>query len=213
MSSANLRENVPTANLAARARDLLRTNGLMRACELRAEGVTPATLSRMVEAGKLVRLGRGVYQLADAEVDTWHELAQAAKRIPKGVICLTSAIAFHGLTDHLPPRVWIAIGSRDWSTTAASPPLRIVRMARSLLDADVERHQIDGVEVKVFSAARSVIDAFRHERSVGRNLALEGLRQALRQRAATPAEISSLAARYGAWSKVRPYLEALTADA
>jgi predicted transcriptional regulator of viral defense system len=213
MSTVNLRGNVPAATLAERTRRLLRTRGLMRARELRAEGVTPTTLSRMLEAGEVVRLGRGLYQLADADVDTQHELAQAAKRIPKGVICLTSAIAFHGLTDQLPRRVWIAIGPRDWAPTADRPPLRIVRMAKSLLDADVERHDIEGVEVKIFSAARSVVDAFRHERSVGRNLAIESLREALRQRAATPAEISNLAARHGAWSKVRPYLEALTADA
>ena len=167
----------------------------------------------MVEAGDVVRLGRGLYQLADASVDSRHELALAAKRVPRGVICLASALAFHGLTDHLPSRVWVAIGSRDWRPTVDYPPLRVVRLSPDLLSQDVERHPIDGAEVKVFGAARSVIDAFRWERTVGRNLAIESLREALRQRQATPAQLAETAARLGAWAKLRPYLEALTADA
>lgn len=185
----------------------------MRAAELRAKGVTPATLSRMVAAGEVVRLGRGLYQLADASVDTQHDLAQAAKRVPKGVVCLVSALAFHGLTDQLPRRVWLAIGQKDWRPNADYPPLRIVRLARGPLTQDVETHVIEGVTVKVFSAPRSVIDAFRQERAVGRNLGVESLREILRQRKATPAILADIALRLGVWTKVRPYLEALTADA
>lgn len=208
--------NVPSGSdqtVAAKVRRLLGERGLMRSTELRAQGVTPSTISRMVEAGDVVRLGRGLYQLSDASVDSRHELALAAKRVPKGVICLVSALAFHGLTDQLPRRVWMAIGSRDWRPTVDYPPLRIVRLSPDLLGQDVERHSIDGAEVKVFGAARSVIDAFRWERTVGRNLAIESLREALRQRKTTPAQLAETAARLGAWAKMRPYLEALTADA
>lgn len=185
----------------------------MRSTELKAEGVTAATLARMVEAGEVVRVGRGVYQLADVAVDGGHDLALAAKRVPKGVICLASALAFHGLTDQLPRRVWMAIGLKDWRPTPDRPPLRIVRLSHTHLVQDVESHLIDGVQVKVFGAARSVIDAFRQERTVGRNLAIESLREILRQRKATPAALADMAARLGVWPKVRPYLEALTADA
>ena len=217
MPARTLRGNEPTATpaqtLADKAVSLLRDRGLMRSAELRAQGVTPATLSRMVAAGEVVRLGRGLYQLADASVDTQHDLAQAAKRVPKGVICLTSALAFHGLTDQLPRRVWIAIGLKDWGPTLDRPPLRLIRLSQNLLAQDVERHLIDGVEVKVFSPVRSVIDAFRQERTVGRNLAIESLREILRQRKATPAAVADAAMRLGAWTKLRPYLEALTSDA
>ena len=199
--------------LAEKAAALLRQRGLMRATELRAEGVTPATLARMTEDGRLLRVGRGLYQLADAKVDNQHDLAQAAKRVPKGVICLTSALAFHELTDQLPRRVWVAIGLRDWAPTVDRPRLRIVRLSERLLSQDVETRLIDGVEVKLFTAGRSVIDAFRQDKLVGRNLAIESLREALRQRKATPAALADIAMRVGAWTKIRPYLEALTADA
>jgi predicted transcriptional regulator of viral defense system len=216
MKSRSIQGNVPATpdrTVAAKARRLLGERGLMRSAELRAQGVTPSTISRMVEAGDLVRLGRGLYQLAEASVDSRHELALAAKRVPKGVVCLVSALAFHGLTDQLPRRVWVAIGPRDWRPTVDHPPLRIVRLSQDLLSQDVERHSIDGAEVKVFGPARSVIDAFRWDRTVGRNLAIESLREVLRQRKATPAQLSEMAARLGAWTRMRPYLEALTANA
>lgn len=214
MESRGLRGNVPPAeSLASKATALLRRNGLMRSAELRAAGITPTTIQRMVEAGQITRLSRGLYQLAEAPFDSQHDLAEAAKRVPKGVICLTSALAYHGLTDQLPRRVWMAIGLKDWSPAIDRPPLRIVRMSQSLLSEDIDRALIEGVEVKIFNVIRSVVDAFRHERLVGRNLAIEALREALRQRRATPAALADMAARRGAWTKVRPYLEAMTADA
>jgi predicted transcriptional regulator of viral defense system len=115
MKAHDLQGNVPTGSadetLAARATALFQRRGLLRATELRAAGVMPTTIRRMVAAGDIVRLGRGLYQLAGAPADSQHDLALAAKRVPKGVICLTSALAFHGLTDQLPRRVWIAIGT------------------------------------------------------------------------------------------------------
>ena len=97
------------------ARTLLKKQGIMRLLELREAGVTAATMSRMVRAGEVIRLSRGVYQLPDADLDANHSLAEAAKRVPKGVVCLVSALAFHGLTDQLSPKVWMAIGPKDWA--------------------------------------------------------------------------------------------------
>jgi predicted transcriptional regulator of viral defense system len=200
-------------SLANKATALLRQHGMMRSAELRAAGVTPATIQRLAASGEILRLSRGLYQLADAPVDSQHDLAEAAKRVPKGVVCLTSALAYHGLTDQHPRRVWMAIGLSDWTPAVERPALHIVRMSRNLLSEDVERHAIEGVEVKIFGIARSIVDAFRLERSVGRNLAIEALREALRGRRATPGEIAVMAERRGAWLKMRPYLEAMTADA
>ena len=217
MIKESLRAIVPADSvgegLALRASDLLQRNGLMRARELRAAGVPPSTLSRLVESGEVLRVSRGLYQLAEASFDARHELAEAAKRVPKGVVCLTSALAFHGLTDQIPRRVWIAIGAKDWKPALDRPLLHIIRMTPILLSEDVEHHMIDGAEVKVFNTARSIADAFRHERHVGRNLAIETLREALRRRLVTPGAIADMAERRGVWTKVRPYLEAMTADA
>jgi predicted transcriptional regulator of viral defense system len=195
------------------ARQLLADRGMARLADLRAAGVTAATMTRMTNDGEVVRLARGLYQLAGAELDAQHSLAEAAARRPKGVICLTSALAFHGLTDQLPRKVWIAIGVSDWAPEPSSPPLRIVRMTGELLGDGVETHAIEGVKVKVFSIAKTIADCFRHRRSVGLSVALEGLQEALRQRKVTPSAMSRQAAKSGVATVMRPYLEALTANA
>ncbi|PJE01526.1 MAG: transcriptional regulator [Mycobacterium sp.] len=200
------------ASQREQARALLNATGMARLSELRDGGVSAATLSRMERAGEVVRLARGLYQLPDAELDVHHSLAEAAKVVPKGVICLTSALAFHGLTDQLPFRVWLAIGTKDWSPKADRPPLRIVRFTPALLDDGVETHMIESVPVPIFGIAKTIADCFRHRRSVGQAVALEGLQEALRQRKATPAEIAKFAERGGIGTVVRPYLEALSAN-
>jgi predicted transcriptional regulator of viral defense system len=194
------------------ARALLETCGIARLAELRTAGVTAATVSRMERDGEVVRLARGLYQLPDALLDAHHSLAEAAKRLPKGVVCLVSALAFHGLTDQLPKKVWMAIGKSDWAPKADDLPIRVVRFADRLLAENVEIHGIEGVSVKVFGVAKTVADCFRHRSKIGLTIAIEGLQEALRQRKTTPAEIARQAARGGVSTVIRPYLEALTAN-
>ena len=195
------------------ARALLRERGIMRLVELRKAGVTAATMSRMERAGEVLRRSRGVYQLPDADLDPNHRLAEAAKRVPKGVVCLVSALAFHELTDQLPSKVWMAIGSKDWAPQGNNTGIRIVRFTDSLLRNGVTTCTIEGVPVKVFGVAKTVADCFRHRGKVGLAVAIEGLQEALRQRKATPADIAREADKGGVSTVIRPYLEALTANA
>jgi len=195
------------------AQALLRERGIMRLVELREAGVTAATMSRMERVGEVIRLARGVYQLPDADLDPNHSLAEAAKRVPKGVVCLLSALAFHGLTDQLPPKVWMAIGTKDWAPQRNGAGIRIVRFTDSLLREGFQTHAIGGVPVKVFGVAKTVADCFRHRGKVGLSVAIEGLQEALRQRKATPADIARQADKGGVSTVIRPYLEALTANA
>ena len=141
-----------------------------------------------------------------------HSLAEAAKRLPRGVVCLVSALAFHGLTDQLPKKIWMAIGKSDWAPKADGVPIRVVRFTDSLLSESVEIHEIEKVSVKVFGVAKTVADCFRHRSKIGLTIAIEGLQEALRQRKATPAEIARQAHHGGVSTVIRPYLEALTAN-
>jgi predicted transcriptional regulator of viral defense system len=159
----------------------------------------------------VLRLARGLYQLPDAPLDTHHSLAEVAKRIPKGVVCLVSALAFHGLTDQLPRPVWLAIGHKDWPPKPDGTPFRLVRFTDRLLNEGVEIHSIEGVSVKVFGIAKTVADCFRYRNKIGLPVAIEGLQEALRQRKTTPAEIARQAERGAVATIIRPYLEALTA--
>ncbi len=139
----------------------------------------------------------GLYQISDAPVETNHGLAEAAKRLPKGIVCLVSALAFHDLTDQLPKKVWLAIGKKDWASRSDGLPIRVVRFTESLLAESVEPHMVvESVPVKVFGVAKTVTDGFRHRSKVGLLVAIEGLQEALRQRKATPGEIAHQA-EYG----------------
>ena len=193
---------------------------MVRLSEFREAGITAASVSRMKEKGLILQLSRGLYQLPDAPFDTHHALAEAAKLVPRGVICLTSALAFHGLTDTIPSRVSMAIGAKDRRPRTETPPLQFVRFGEKVLTSGVTEQMIEGVRVRIYDPAKTVVDLFRYRRSVGKryqkspdlNLALEGLRQALRQRKATPAEIARYANEAGLWKVIQPYLEALTTN-
>jgi predicted transcriptional regulator of viral defense system len=160
----------------------LRARGIARLHEIRRAGITAATVSRLEREGIVTRLGRGLYQLTDAPLEGNHSLAEAAKRVPRGVICLVSALAFHGLTDQMPRRVWVAIGPKDWKPRIDSPPLRIVRFSDRFLRMGVETHEIEGIPVPIFGVAKTIADMFRHRRSVDTAVAVQALREALRQR-------------------------------
>jgi predicted transcriptional regulator of viral defense system len=192
---------------------LLKRRGMTRLAEFNAAGITATTVGRMERAGEVVRLARGLYQLPDAALDAQQSLAEAARLVPKGVICLASALAFHGLTDQMPPKVWIAIGRKDWRPRLTYPPIRIARFSDELLQRSVERKKIAGTSVPVFGVAKTVADLFRYRRTVGDALAIEGLREALRRRKATPAEIAREAEAAGVWATMEPYVMALTSDA
>jgi predicted transcriptional regulator of viral defense system len=143
---------------------------------------------------------------------TYHRaytLAEASKLVPKAVVCLTSALAFHGLTDQIPARIWLAIGPKDWRPRLSYPPMRFAHFPPKQLRSGVERHLIEGVSVPVFSVCKTVADVFRYRRTVGVDVAVEGLREALRQRKATPGEIARCAAEGGVWKVMEPYMSAL----
>jgi predicted transcriptional regulator of viral defense system len=205
-----------------KAAALLRKRGMMRLSEFHDYGITSAAISRMEERGLLNQLGRGLYQLPDAPLDANHSLAVAAKLVPNGVICHGSALAFHELTDRIPAFVWMAIGPRDWRPKITQPRIQIERFGPKVFDKGIEHHIIERISVPIYSPAKTIVDLFKsatHEKalynsSTGFAHATQGMKEALRLRKATPAEIAKFAVNAGIWEKiVQPRLEALTVDA
>jgi predicted transcriptional regulator of viral defense system len=193
-------------------RNLLDARSMMRAQELREAGISPQTIARAVETGEIERISRGVYQKRGSEIEENQILAEAAIRVPKGVIALVSALAFHGLTDQMPRRIWMAIGTSDWAPVQSYPPMRMVRFAERYLRHGVENHMIAGLEVPIYSIPKTLADLFRNSKLVDRSVAVEGLRAAIEQRKATPSAIAQGAKAGGAWKVMQPYLEALTSN-
>jgi predicted transcriptional regulator of viral defense system len=193
-------------------RSLLNARSMIHAHELREAGISAQTIARAVESGEVERISRGVYQKRDAEVEENQILAEAAMRVPKGVVAMVSALAFHGLTDQMPRRVWMAIGTSDWAPVQSYPPLRMVRFQETYLRQGIEHHAIAGIDVPVYSIPKTLADLFRNPKLVDRSVAIEGLRAALQQRKATPSEIAQAAKAGGAWKVMQPYIEALTSN-
>ena len=162
--------------------------------------------------GVVVRIGRGLYQLPDSEPDLHAGLIEIATLAPKAVICLTSALSFHQLTDQLPRRVWIAIGAKDWAPKIEYPRTRIVRFREPYLTNGIETHSIRGVEVRVYSIPKTIADAFRNPKLVDRSVTIEAMKAALGARKVTASDLAAAARENGAWNQMRPYLEALTSN-
>jgi predicted transcriptional regulator of viral defense system len=188
--------------------EIISTREVARRRDLAAQGVTKNYLHRLIESGRIERVGRGLYRAKDAEITEYHTLLEAALLAPKGVVCLLSALRFHDLTTQAPFEVWMAIDNKSWRPTTSDVPLRIHYFSGRALTEGVERHEIEGVPVKIYSAAKTVADCFKFRNKIGVDVAIEALRDYLRKR--LPEKDLW---RYAEVCRVRnvmyPYLEAL----
>lgn len=192
--------------------EYLQSHAPARARDLEDVGISATTISRSAKSGDILRLGRGLYGLPDSAPDTHESLIEVAKRAPKAVICFTSVLAYHDLTDQLPRRVWIAIGAKDWEPKITYPKIRTVRFREPYFSGGIENHQVGGTTLRMYSIAKTLADAFRNQRLVDRSVAIEALKAAVEQRKATPSAIAEAARTYGAWNQMRTYLEAVTSN-
>jgi predicted transcriptional regulator of viral defense system len=188
----------------------LRKKGILRPKELKPLGVRQETLWRLYKRGKLERISRGVYGLPDRAVSEQHSLAQAAKRVPHGVACLLTALRFHNLTTQSPSEIWMAIDRKArLPKSSGHPPIRFYRFSGKALTRGVEQHVVDGVPVKVYGVAKTVVDCFKYRNKIGLDVALEALREAWRERRATSGELWRYAEVCRMANVMRPYLESL----
>jgi predicted transcriptional regulator of viral defense system len=188
---------------------LARKAGVLRARDLAPHAIARHYLRSAEEQGLIRRTSRGLYLPANAPLTEHHSLAQVAKRVPHGVICLLSALRFHDLGTQNPFEVWLAIGNKDRAPKSGSPALRVVRFSGLALEYGQERHVIEGVPVHITSIAKTVADCFKYRNKIGLDVALEALRDCLRRTRATPSAIQEAARVSRVENVLRPYLEAL----
>ncbi|MCU7816311.1 MAG: type IV toxin-antitoxin system AbiEi family antitoxin domain-containing protein [Candidatus Thiodiazotropha sp. (ex Rostrolucina anterorostrata)] len=189
--------------------ELVQKEGVLRPRDLNPYSIPRIYLSRLHAAGKLQRIGRGLYVLPGTNVSEHRSLAEACKRVPKGVICLLSALRFHELTTQSPFEVWLAIGEKAWRPRVEYPPLRIVRFSSAALDAGVEEYRIEGVIVPVFTPAKTVADCFKYRNKIGLDVSIEVLRECWRSRRCTLDDLWEYAKVCRVQNVMRPYLESL----
>lgn len=190
---------------------LARRRKLLRARDVAAHGLPTVTLTRLVQAGKLERVARGLYGLPGAATSEHRSLAEVATRVPKGVVCLLSALRFHEIGTQAPFEVWIAVPNRAAAPRIDQPAIRVVRMSDNALTEGIQRPRIDGVNVPIFNPARTVVDCFRFRNKIGLDVALEALRDGWSKRKFTLDDLWHHATRHRVANVMRPYIEAVTA--
>ena len=192
-----------------RARRLLRDAGIVRSRDLERAGVSRSQIRRLREAGHIDRVGRGLYTLPGAVLGERHSLAEVGRRVPRGVVCLLSALRFHGLTTQNPFEVWMAIELKVWRPKSGSPPLRLVHMSEASFRSGVEEHEVGGVPVHVYSAAKTVADCFKFRNKIGLDTAVEAIRFYRERRSVKVDELMTYASICRVKRIIRPYLEAI----
>jgi len=189
---------------------IVKSQGPVRPRDLDRCGIARKYLNLLFHKGLLDQVDRGLYACRDAEFSENIGLAQAAKRVPHGVICLLSALRFHEIGTQTPHEVWMAIDPKARRPRVGYPPLRIVRFSGDALRKGVKQHRIEAVTVKVYSPAKNVDDCFKYRNKIGLDVALEALRDCLQSRKCTRAQLWEYAKVCRVTEVMRPYLEAVS---
>jgi predicted transcriptional regulator of viral defense system len=200
---------MPASTDRVRTLRLARRHQGVTARELAAAGIHSQVLSRLVESGELERVVRGVYRLPEHPLTAHHGLAVVSAVVPHGVICLLSALQFHGIGTQLPSEVWIAIDRRARRPALKYPPLRVVRYSGAALTEGVESHRLEGQTVRVYNVAKTVADCFKYRNKIGLDVALEALREVRRAKQASADALWHYAKINRVANVMRPYLEAV----
>lgn len=197
-------------NLSPQLLDLARKQRYLLTRELVSAGVSGVQISRMVASGTLVRMGRGVFVLPGYLPSEHGLVALVAARAPHAIVCLLTALRFHGLTSQAPFEVWLAVGNAGHPPRISYPPIRVVRFSGIALTEGIAEVTVEGHPVRMTTVARTVADCFKFRNKIGFDVALEALREAWRERRVTMDELWRAAQTCRVTNVMRPYLESLT---
>lgn len=183
--------------------------GMLRTRQALDLGIHPRTLYHLRDTGELIQVSRGVFRLSSAPPLGNPDLVTIATRVPDAVVCLISALAYHEITTEIPHEVYIALSRGTRTPIIDHPPIRVFRFSGPALTEGIQRTKIDGIEVKVYGAEKSVVDAFRFRNKIGLDVAIEALRFCIRLKGVQPSTILHYARLCRQERVMRPYLEAL----
>lgn len=191
--------------------DLARHRRVLRAADVREHGWSPQLLLRLHQSGKLQRVARGLYSLPGAEITEHQTLIEVCQRVPKAVLCLLSALQFHGIGSQMPHEVWVALPEATQTPALDYPTLRIARLRGQAYSEGIQTVREHGAPIRVYSIGKTVTDCFKFRNKIGLDVALEALKESWRSRKVTMAELNHFAKINRVERVMQPYLEAMTA--
>jgi predicted transcriptional regulator of viral defense system len=189
--------------------DLVRAQSVIRPRDLKEYGLSKDYLYILAQEGVIERVGRGLYQWPNKDLGRHHSLVEVSKLAPKAVVALLSALNYHNMTTQNPHQIWLAIDRKAWRPEISYPPVRFVTMSAESLHSGVETHLIEGVSIKVFNTAKTVVDCFKYRGKVGLDVALEALREGWSARKFTIDELQRYAKICRVQKVMQPYLESI----
>lgn len=198
-----------TAQISEQILKLAKNQGIIQVRDLRQRGIHPEYLRRLCDKGRLIKLARGQYALPDTNISEHHSLVVVANAVPGAVVCLASALSFHNISTQMPYQVWIAVERRSATPRIKKPAIRLFRFSGAAYTEGIEKHIIEGVEVKVYNPAKTVADCFKYRNKIGLDVAIEALRDGWQQRRFTMDELWKHAKICRVANVMKPYLETL----
>jgi predicted transcriptional regulator of viral defense system len=186
-----------------------RHGGMLRTTHALRAGVHPSTLYAMRDSGMLEVLSRGVYRLADSSPLGNPDLVTVATRVPSGVICLISALAFHDLTTQIPHEVHVALPRGAEEPRLKHPPIKTYRFTGEAFTEGIEIHELDNVGVRIYSPEKTLADCFKFRNKIGLDTAVEAIRFYREQRSFKVDDLMRYASICRVKKIIRPYLEAI----
>jgi predicted transcriptional regulator of viral defense system len=196
------------ASLEQKTVQAVKRLGLARPRDLTRLGLRREYVRRLTERGALVRIARGLYAVPNAGISAHRSLAEVARAVPAGTVCLLSALRFHGLTTQSPSEVWLAVDVHAWRPRSTPFPVRTVYFSRAALTEGVETHKIDRVPVRIYSAPKTVADCFKYRNKIGSEIAVEALKDYLKKHRHATDALWRFAKICRVSNVMRPYLEA-----
>ena len=188
---------------------LFRDSEVMRTAELEAAGLYRVKIAQAVNAGFLEKVGRGLYQRPESAISQNHSIVLAAKKSPKAVMCLLTALRLHNLGTQMPHEVWLSLPKSNWTPNYEHIPVRIVWMSGKALYWGIETHNIEGVQVKIYSAAKTIADCFKFRNQIGLDVVIEALKQVREEKRCSIEQIMEAARVCRVGKVITPYLEAM----
>lgn len=183
--------------------------GIVRSKDAIASGIYARTLTQLRKEGKLEQISRGIYRLATKNSISNPDLVTVAVSVPKGVICLISALSFHKLTTQIPHQVYVALPELTRSPKQGYPPLAIHRFRGKAFEEGIEKHFIDGVNVKIYNPEKTLADCFKFRNKIGMDVVLEALKFYRSRKKFDIKAIMKYAKICRVEKQMKPYLEAM----
>ena len=187
--------------------NIIKQRGIVNAADIEAAGISRNYLYMLFRDGLIEKTSRGLYMLKNSAAPEHSAFIEIAKKTPKAVICLASALSYYEITSQIPHEVWLALPKGAWKPKISYPPLNITFLSPETYHYGIEEYEINGNRVKIYSIAKTVADCFKFRNKIGLDVAIEALKESLGRRKVTVDEVMAAAKVCRVGNIIRPYLE------